>query len=85
MSELIQLQKQTAVPILIGNKTVELESQVLSVKSPFGGLVWQRPTAVHITENGQTHTLPIEDPTRKAVWMFMGVGLLFGLMAWLKK
>ncbi len=82
---MINVEKQTAVPIQIDNKTIETESEVVSIKSPFGGVVWQRPTSVHVTENGQTHTLPIDDPTRTAVLGMLGVGVLVWLMTWLKK
>jgi hypothetical protein len=76
---------QTADPITIHNRTITMESQVLSLRFPFGGFVWQRPTAVHVTENNQTHTLPIVDPTRQALWVLAGISFVVSLLAWLRR
>src|SRR5579871_4572283 len=39
--------------------------QVLQVKWPGGGVVWHRPLAVEVRQNGQSTRLPISDVTRR--------------------
>ena len=48
----------------IGNYTATPLSQVIRVKYPFGGFVWQRPTAVAVQRDGQEEIIPIQDATR---------------------
>ncbi|RMG99290.1 MAG: hypothetical protein D6706_05760 [Chloroflexi bacterium] len=50
------------------HRTITLQSQVLAVQLPFGGFVWQRPTAVLVAENGRTTRTPIPDPVR-TIWL----------------
>ena len=81
--QLIQKETRTGVPITVGERTITPQSEAVSVRLPFGGLVWNRPTAVHITQNNQTITVPITDPTRQALWALAGVGVVVSLLAWI--
>ena len=59
---------QNSPPWTQHHRTITLQSQVLAVQLPFGGFVWQRPTAVLVSENGRTIRTPIPDPIR-TIWL----------------
>ena len=64
---LVQMRTLQAQPIVAGALRLTPESQVLTVRLPFGGLVWQRPTAVVVEQAGRAiQRLPIVDLTRVA-------------------
>ena len=85
MSKLLQKEIRIGHPVTVGERTITPQSQFVMVQFPFGGFVWHRPTAVLITENNQTTTIPIPDPTRLTLWMFMGITVLVSLFVWLFK
>ena len=85
MMQLIQKERYLGAPVTVGERTVTPQSQAVMVRLPFGGFVWSRPTAVLVTENNQTITIPISDPTRLALWMFTGISLFVSLLVWLFK
>lgn len=56
------------------------ESQALIIKFPYGGFVWQRPTAVLVQNDAQTERHPIVDVTRLATWSVLAASLLLPLL-----
>ncbi|HLZ28592.1 MAG TPA: hypothetical protein VKV73_14865 [Chloroflexota bacterium] len=63
----VQTRTLQARPIVAGALRLTPESRVVAVRLPFGGLVWQRPTAVVVEQPGvATRRLPIIDLTRRA-------------------
>ena len=56
------------------------ESQALTIRFPFGGFVWQRPTAVLIEQGEQTERQPIVDVTRQATWGLLVASLLIPII-----
>ncbi len=64
MSQWIQWKTQSGRAIQVGDVTVTPQSQSLSLITPWGGWVWNRPTAVLVQQNGRTTTYPISDITR---------------------
>lgn len=72
----LQWQTHTGEPWTVDERTLTPESQALVVRFPYGGFVWNRPSAVLVNENGATRRLPIVDVTRLAL-MVMG-GVTFG-------
>ena len=62
-----QWEIQDGQPVTVGERTVTPQAQVLSVRLPFGGFVWNRPAAVLVEENGRVQRLPIPDVTRMIV------------------
>lgn len=70
---MIRWEKQMGTAVQLDSKTITPQSQVLHVTLPFGGFVWQWPTVVSVSENGQTETVPIVDKTRTAVWRIWGM------------
>lgn len=59
------------------HKVIRLESRALAVRFPFGGFVWNRPTAVQIEEDGNQTRQPIVDITRISILSFWVIGLFF--------
>ena len=85
MMQLIEKETQLGKPITVGERTIRPQVQAVMVRLPFGGFVWNRPTAVLVTQNNQTTTIPIRDPTRLALWTLMGVGVFVSLFVRLFK
>ena len=66
LKDFIQLQTSTGEKITAGNLSLTPQSKALTIRLPFGGLVWNRPVAVLVEENGQTRRIPIVNATRLA-------------------
>ncbi|WP_420629896.1 hypothetical protein [Candidatus Leptofilum sp.] len=62
------------------NHTLIPESKALIVNFPYGGFVWQWPTAVLVQQGEQTERHPIIDVTRLATWSIIGMSLLLPLL-----
>ncbi len=71
----------TTEPTIINKQIIQLESQALSINLPFGGYVWNRPTAVLVGQPGNPTRIPINDPTRTALFAFTGIALLITLFS----
>ena len=80
LNDFIQLKTVQGTAVHTPQHTLIPESQALTIRFPFGGFVWQRPTAVLIQENNQTRRLTITDVTRIATWSLLGLGLLLSLL-----
>ncbi len=80
LGELVQLQTHAGTPTTTGNLTVTPESQAFSLRLPFGGFVWNRPTAVVIEIEGERQRVPIVDVTRIAQLVL--AGFTIGLILW---
>ena len=66
-------------PQVIGDRTIRLQAQAISLNTPFGGFLWNRPTAVLVEKEGITDEVPIVDVTRKAL-IAIGVLGMVGMM-----
>ncbi len=80
LTDFIQLQTVQGTAVSTLHHTVIPESQALIIKFPFGGFVWQRPTAVLVQQGEQTERHPITDITRLATWSVLGASLLIPLI-----
>lgn len=76
----IQLRTTAGRPVTAGDVTVTPQSQVLILRLPFGGLVWNRPRAVLVEQGGQTHRVSIVDVTRLVQWGLVGAALLLSMV-----
>jgi len=56
---------------------ITLESRSLKLRTSFGGLVWNRPTAVRVDHSSGETRLPIRDVTRRGQLILYGLSLLF--------
>ncbi len=80
LGNILQIETQSGTPATFGNLTVTPESQALVLRLPFGGFVWNRPTAVLLETEGERQHIPIVDVTRIAQ-LALAV-LVFGLVIW---
>ncbi|HMT20499.1 MAG TPA: hypothetical protein PKE20_04510 [Promineifilum sp.] len=62
-----------------GDAGIILESMGLEARAPFGGVVWNRPTAVRVRGPAGETRLPIRDVTRRGQLLLYGLSLLFVL------
>lgn len=83
LKDFIQLNTETTEPTVIDQQVVRLESQSFSIRSPFGGFVWNRPTAVLVGQHGLTERIPIPDVTRAALWTLAGIGMVAPGLIWI--
>lgn len=85
VTDMFQLQAVTGSPVQAGDITVTPQSQALIVRVPFGGLVWQRPTAILVERAGQTFRIPIVDVTRVIQFALLGASaFLFWVTVWIQ-
>ena len=66
----------TGEPQVVGDRVIRLQAQAISLITPFGGFLWNRPTAVLAEKDGATAELPIVDVTRYAL---IGIGVMGAL------
>ena len=76
---------ENSEPISVGEVTLTPQAQVLSLRLPFGGFVWNRPVAVVVEENGRFQRLPIPDITRMIVLAAAVVSTAVAIMTWRRK
>jgi hypothetical protein len=66
----------SAEPVTVDDVTVTPRSRALVVRLPRGGLVWNRPTAVLVEQDGQVRRIPIIDVTRIVQAGLLGLAVL---------
>jgi hypothetical protein len=69
--DVVATREALAESVTVHGVTVTPQSRALVVRWPKGGLVWNRPTAVLVEQDGQARRIPIVDITR-----ILQVGLL---------
>ena len=65
----------SAVTVIASGMRVTPESRVLTVRLPCGGLVWNRPSAVIVEQDGRVERFPIIDVTRLVLAVLWACGL----------
>lgn len=80
LSDFVQLKTVQGTAVSTPHHTLIPESQALIIKFPYGGFVWQRPTAVLVQKDNQTERHPIVDVTRLATWSVLAASLLLPLL-----
>jgi hypothetical protein len=60
----IALQTLSGESFSAGGATVTPQAQAFSLRLPFGGVVYARPTSLLIEQNGERRLVPIVDVTR---------------------
>ncbi len=83
MRDLIHWETQSSTPVEVDNKTITPQTKSLSVRLPYVGFVWNRPSGVLIEENGRVDYQPINDVTRTALIAFFAITLIVSLLAFL--
>ncbi len=80
MQDLISWETQSSVPVQVDDLTITPQAQAFTMQTPFGGFVWNRPSAVTVEENGRIKHHPIPDVTRSALITFAAISILFNLL-----
>lgn len=83
ITDFVHWERTAGEPIPVGDYTVAPESQALSVRLPFGGFVWNRPTAVLVDDGNGQQRIPIVDVTRTAQLALLAAAALFFIAGWL--
>ena len=73
LQDFIHLESTSAEPIVVGDTRITPQAQAFSVRFPFGGFVWNRPTAVLVERDDVTQRLPIVDVTHAAQIALFGL------------
>ena len=63
-------------PLAHGDVRITPRARVLTLETPFGGLVWNRPSAVLVERNAEVTRIPIVDVTRAVQAVLFACGLL---------
>jgi hypothetical protein len=66
----------SAKSVTVHGVTVTPRSRALVVRWPRSGLVWNRPTAVLVQQEGQTRRIPVVDLTRILQGGLLGLAVL---------
>jgi hypothetical protein len=81
VSDFIEWRTDVSEPVVLDARRVTLRSQALVVHwapEQFGGmLIWRRPAAVVVEEEGRTTEKPIPDVTRVVQLLFWGLAAFF--------
>ena len=85
LTDFIEWKTVQGTAVTTPQHTLIPESQALVVKFPFGGFVWQRPSAVLVQTGAQTERHPIVDVTRLATVSVMAASLFIPLLIRLVK
>jgi hypothetical protein len=83
LQDLIQWQTHTGQKITVGDVSITPQSSALVVRWPYGGLVWNRPTALLVDRGDYAEHIPIEDVTRKLQLTLLGLGMIFTILAFI--
>jgi hypothetical protein len=65
---------------MVAGMRVTPQSQAFSIRLPFWGFVYNRPTAVLIERGGETERIPVVDVTRLTLIGLWGFSIVFGLL-----
>lgn len=80
-NEIVQLKGGIGQSVTVGEVTVTPLSQALVIQLPFGGFVWNRPTAILVDQHGRTERIPVMNVTRVLVWGLLGLGLAVAILS----
>lgn len=81
--QFIQIEDRIGEPISANGAVITPVARVLHVAIPglHGGLIWNRPVAVHVrTAAGEELTVPVRDVTRQVQWGLLASGFINGLL-----
>lgn len=76
----VQYRMQEGPPQEVGGWSLTPQTRVFLVNTPWGGVVWNRPTAVIARKGPLTQHHPIPDPTRAALIFFFVLGVIATLI-----
>ncbi len=80
LADLIQVRTSSGRPVTVAGTTVTPQSRALTIRTPFGGFVWIRPTAILVERDGRVVRLAIPDRTRMMILAILGIALALTLV-----
>lgn len=80
IDEVLRWQTVSGRPVTLHNRTLTPLTQVLTLRWPQGGFVWNRPVALLVEQDGQVERVSIVDITRLAQVALFG-SAIFVLLA----
>jgi len=80
LQDFIRLENTSAEPIVVGDTRITPQAQAFSLQFPWGGFVWNRPTAVLVERDDVAQRIPIVDVTRAAQFAVFGLVLTFSVI-----
>jgi hypothetical protein len=80
---LVEFETRSGESVTVGDVTVTPQSSAFTLRWPGGGFVWNRPVAVLVEGPGGEERIPIVDVTLLAQVLLLGLGVLFGLVAFI--
>ena len=84
MQNLISWETQSGTSTQVGARIITPQAKALTLRFPFGGVVWNQPTGVLVEEDGRIEYQPIIDVTRTAVWSLLGIALFVNIALFFK-
>lgn len=78
------LETRTGEPVTVRGATITPQSQVIGMRWPGGGWVWNEPIGIQVERGGQTEHHPIINLTR-VIQIFLHVfTVLFLILLWVQ-
>lgn len=81
LHDMVEWQNHAGETRAVGDASLTPLSQVLVVRTPVGGLVWNRPVAILVERGGQEQRLPILNVLLTARLAALGLGLTLAAIA----
>lgn len=75
LRDMVEWQNHAGETRTLGNASFTPLSQALVVRTPVGGLVWNRPVAILVERDGQEQRIPIVNVLLRARLAALGLGL----------
>jgi hypothetical protein len=82
LQRFIQSHIVSGTPLIAGEATVTPQSQLLIVRWPSGGFIWNRPIAILVERGAQTQRIPIRDLTRIFQIGLLGLSVVCTIVSW---
>lgn len=79
-NKILEWQPMSGRPIPAGAFTITPQSQALTLRLPFVGLGWARPTAILVQQGAQTENVPIKDLSGRYVLLAILAALPLALI-----
>jgi len=80
----LQWQKVSGSSIVLHDRMLTPQSQVLIIRFSWGAWAWNRPATMLVERNGQVDYLPIVDRTRRIQQWLFGLGLVISIVSFVQ-
>jgi hypothetical protein len=80
LGQIIRCQTVSGSSVTVGDVRLTPQSQALTIRWPYGGLVWNRPVAILVERGQQVERVPIVDVTRILQLVMLSLGVTLGMI-----